>query len=257
MPAYPRKPLTVAFVRSAKVPGRYFDGHGLILRVAPSGARQWIQRIVVRGKRSEIGLGSAEMVSLGEARSRAYANRQLARAGGDPLAERRKTKSIPTFEEAARMVHEASKPTWRNEKHGNDFIRSLELYAFSMIGSRKVSEVTSADVLAVMEPIWTVRQETARRVLQRLGTILKWAIAKGYRTDNPAAAASKGLPKHDRKSERKHRKALHYNEVSTCLASVRASGAWLSTKLAIEFLVLTAARSGEVRLATGSVAQIG
>lgn len=246
----PTKALTAAFVRSAKEPGRYFDGHGLFLRVLPSGSKQWVQRIVIRGKRCELGLGSADLVSLSDARTAALANRTMARSGDDPLQARRHAEGIPTFKKAAEAVHEASKPTWRNEKHAQDFIRSLEVYAFPQIGARKVSEVNSADILAVLEPIWTAKRETARRVKQRLGTVLKWAMAKGYRTDNPAEAAAKGLAKHDRKSERTHRKALPYADVPTCIDAVKASGAWIATKLALEFLILTAARSSEVRLAT-------
>lgn len=243
----PAKSLTVAFVRSVREAGKYFDGHGLYLRVMPGGSKQWVQRIVIRGKRAEIGLGGADLVSLAEARGAALENRKIARAGGDPLAARRKAEAVPTFEEAARIVHEATKPTWRNEKHGRDFINSLAMYAFPIIGARKVGEITASDVHSVLAPIWTEKPETARRVRQRVGTVLKWAIAKEYRTDNPAEAASKGLPKHDKRGAVVHRKALPYAEVAGCIAAVRASGAWVATKLAIEFLILTAARSSEIR----------
>ncbi len=250
----PAKGLTAAFVRSVKEPGKYFDGNGLYLRVAPSGSRQWVQRIVIRDKRCEIGLGGADLVTLAEAREAALENRRMARSGDDPLQARRIAAGIPTFEEAAGKVHEASKPTWRNGKHSADFINSLTTYAFPVIGTRKINEIMSADILAVLERenFWTTKPETARRVKQRLGTVLKWAIAKGYRTDNPAEAAAKGLAKHDRKSQRTHRKALPYNEVPGCIEGVKGSRAWAATKLALEFLILTAARSGEVRGATWS-----
>lgn len=248
----PARALTAALVRTAREPGKYFDGHGLFLRILPGGSRQWVQRIVIRGKRCEIGLGSADLVSLADARAAALANRATARAGGDPLQARRDAAGIPTFEQAARTVHEAHKPTWRNEKHAADFLNSLAAYAFPVIGARKVSEITSGDVHSVLEPIWTAKPETARRVRQRVGTVLKWAMAKGHRTDNPAEVAAKGLAKHDRKSERTHRKALPYADVAGCIDAVKASGAWSATKLALEFLVLNAARSGEVRGATWS-----
>lgn len=244
----PTKALTAAFVRTAKEPGRYFDGHGLFLRVMPGGSRQWVQRIVIRGKRCELGLGAADLVSLADAREMARSNRSLARSGGDPLQARRIAAGIPTFEKAAETVHEAAKPTWRNAKHADDFINSLKMYAFPKIGNHKVSDITSGDVLSVLEPIWTAKPETARRVKQRVGTVLKWAVAKGYRPNNPAENVGQGLARHDRKTKA-HRKALPYENVSACINAVKMSGAWLATKLALEFLILTAARSGEVRLA--------
>ncbi len=245
----PTKALTAASVRAIKVPGKYFDGHGLFLRVTPSGARQWVQRIVIRGKRCEIGLGSVELVGLAEARAAALRNRTIARAGGDPLEARRAERTIPNFESATRTVHQSIRPTWRSEKHAADFLRSLETYAFPLIGNRRVSDITPADVHAVLEPIWTSKPETARRVKQRIGTVLKWAIAKGFRTDNPAENVAKGLARHGPKTAA-HRKALPYLQVPHCIAAVRQSRALEATKLAIEFLILTAARSGEVRLAT-------
>ena len=126
----PEKSLTAQFVRSVRTPGKYFDGNGLFLRVQPNGSKQWVQRIVVRGKRCEIGLGSPALVSLAEAREQALEHRKLARAGGDPLLRKREAEAVLTFEAAARKVHELYLPTWRNEKHGGDFITSLETYAF-------------------------------------------------------------------------------------------------------------------------------
>lgn len=243
----PEKALTAQFVRTVKEPGKFFDGHGLFLRVLPNGAKQWVQRIAIRGKRCELGLGNPSLVSLAEAREAALANRKLATAGGDPLAEKRKTSAVLTFEEASRKVHEMHLPSWRNEKHGRDFINSLGIYAFPRIGGLKAAEVNTADVLAVLQPIWLEKPETARRVRQRIGTVMKWAIAQGWRQDNPAANISTALPKHNR--TKAHRKALPYQQVAECLATVHASKAWAATKLAIEFVVLTAARSGEGRLA--------
>ena len=182
----PEKALTAQFVRSVRIPGKYFDGNGLFLRVQPNGSKQWVQRIVVRGKRCEIGLGSPVLVSLAEARERALEHRKLARTGGDPLAKKREAEAVLTFEAAARRVHQLHLPTWRNEKHGRDFITSLEAHAFPRIGKLKVAEVMTSDVLAVLSPIWTDKAETARRVRQRIGTVMKWAIAQGWRQDNPA-----------------------------------------------------------------------
>lgn len=241
----PEKALTAQFVKTAREPGKYFDGHGLLLRVQPNGARQWVQRIVIRGKRCELGLGNPSLVSLAEARETALANRKLARAGGDPKQARKEAEAVLTFEEAARKVHALHLPTWRNAKHGAQFIATLESYALPRIGKLKVGDVSTADVLACLTPIWTDKPETARRVRQRIGTVLKWAVAQGWRQDNPAESISSALPKHDRTQT--HRKSLPYGEVANCLAVVNASEAGLLTKLCLEFLTLTATRSGEAR----------
>ncbi len=244
------KALSAAFVRTVQKPGKYHDGGGtgLYLRVDPNGARFWVQRITIRGKRRELGMGSPPTVALAEVREQAFDNKRMVRAGGDPLAEKRRANAILTFEEAARKVHELHKPTWRSEKHSRDFINSLETYAFPRIGAMKVADVTTADVLAVLQPIWLKIPETSRRVRQRIGTVMKWAIANGWRQDNPAEAIAQALPKHDR--TKAHRKALPYPEVSRCIEVVKASRASQSTKLALEFLILTTSRSGEVRLAS-------
>ena len=242
----PAKALTAKAVAAAMAPGKYFDGQGLFLRVQPNGARQWVQRITIRGKRSELGLGNPSLVSLAEARERALQNRKLAVAGGDPMQAKREAEAMLTFEQAARKVHALHLPTWRNAKHGAQFLSTLETYAFPRMGKLKVADVTTADVLAVLSPIWTDKPETAGRVKQRIGTVMKWAVAQGWRQDNPALSITEALPKRD-KSKVAHRKALTYAEVSDCLKVVQASGAGLSTKLALEFLVLTATRSGETR----------
>ncbi len=244
----PEKALSAAFVRQVTTPGKYFDGHGLYLRVQPNGARQWVQRIVIRGKRGELGLGNPSLVSLAEVREQALANHKLARAGGNPLQAKREAEAVPTFEEAARKVHALHLPTWRNAKHGAQFISTLETYAFPSMGQLRVADVTTADVLAVLSPIWTEKPETAARVRQRIGTVMKWAVAQRWRQDNPAEYVAQVLPKRD-KSKMAHRKALPYAEVAICIEAVQASGAGASTKLALEFLVLNATRSGETRLA--------
>jgi integrase len=156
-----------------------------------------------------------------------------------------------TFKAAAKRVHELSQPTWRNDKHGDQWINTLTTYAFPAFGSKRIDTVTGADVLGALSAIWSSHPETARRVKQRIGTVFKWAMANGWRTDNPAETISKALPKHDR-SKVKHREALPYGAVRAAIDAVRASEAGRSTKLAFEFLVLTATRSGETREATWS-----
>lgn len=240
--------LSAAKVRQVLKAGKYYDVHGLFLRVEPTGSKRWVQRLTIHGRQREIGLGAAELVTLAEARDVAMENRKLARAGGDPLAAKRAKVALPTFDEAVQKVIELYSPTWRNAKHAAQFRNTLATYAGPIIGAKPVSEVTSADVLRVLTPVWTSKAETARRVKQRIGTVMKWAVAAGYRNDDPSAALAQALPKSGQKVE--HRKSLPYQEVASCVATINASAAALSTKLALELLVLTAARSGEVRGAT-------
>lgn len=247
---HPEKALSAAFVRTVTKPGKYTDGHGLILKVVPSGAKRWVQRIVIRGKRTEIGLGSVSLVSLAEAREIALENRKLARSGGDPLQARRSAQAVLTFEEAVRKVHTLHKPTWQNAKHAAQFLSTLETYAFPCMANLKVSEVSTADVLAALQPIWLEKPETARRVRQRIGVIMKWAVANGWRLDNPADAISQALPKQDR--TQRHHKSLPYDQVGEFIENLQTSGAGPATKLALELVILTASRSGEVRLADWS-----
>jgi hypothetical protein len=236
----PEKALTAQAVKNAREAGKYFDGYGLYLLVRPNGAQFWMQRIVIRGKRTELGLGSPALVSLVEAREKALQNRKLAREGGDPLGAKRAAARVMTFEEAAREVHRLHLPTWRNPKHGAQFLATLETYDFPRMGGTPMTEVSSADVLAVLSPIWTAKAETARRVKQRIGTVMKWGIAQGWRKDNPAETIAHGLPRAEK--QKTARKALPYAEVPGFLAALHGSKAGTSIKLALEFLILTAAR---------------
>ena len=238
--------LTAAFVRTVTKPGKYGDQHGLILRVLSTGSKQWIWRGTVRGKRMDLGLGGYPYTSLAEARQAAFEHRKLARAGGDPRALRRRA---PTFAEAAEKVIAIHREAWRpGSKSEAQWQASLRDYAMPRLGRKRIDEVTTSDVMAVLLPIWTTKAETARRVRQRIGTVMKWAVAKGYRPDNPAGGAiGAALPKHS--GPRRHFRALPHSEVAAALEMVWASSAYVLTKLAFKFLVLTAARSGEVRKA--------
>lgn len=243
------KRLSAAFVRTTKEAGFYGDGHGLYLKVDTSGAKRWVQRLVIHGKRRDIGLGSATLVTLAEARETALQHRKEARGGNDPIAAKRRSTGILTFEEAARKVHDLSKPTWRNEKHGDQWINTMTAYVFPIFGAKRTDTITSADVLAALSPVWNDKPETARRIKQRIGSVFKWAMANGWRLDNPAETITKALPKHDR-SKTEHRKALPYDQVGGAIQKVQESDASKATKLAFEFLVLTATRSAETREAT-------
>ena len=243
---HPDKALSAAFVRTAP-PGRHADGNGLYLFVQPSGTRSWIQRLVVRGRRRELGLGSVALVSLAEAREKALANRKLAREGGDPLAEKRRMQGVPSFAEAAARVVEQKRAGWRTPTAGREWILTFERYAFPRIGRVPVSEVTSADVLEILAPIWHTKAETARRLRQRIHTVLEWAVAMELRTDNPCDRIGPVLgPQHD---VVQHMRALPHREVAAAIRTARASTVPPAVRLAFEFLVLTAARWGEVRWA--------
>ena len=174
---HPDKALSAAFVRTAP-PGRHADGNGLYLFVQPSGTRSWIQRLLIRGRRRELGLGSVALVSLAEAREKALANRKLAREGGDPLAEKRRRQGVPSFAEATARVVEQKQAGWRNRAHGRDWILTFERYAFPRIGKMPVSEVTSADMLEILAPIWHTKADTARRLRQRIRAVLEWAVVE-------------------------------------------------------------------------------
>ena len=242
---HPSNKLTPLKVKRETTAGIYADGNGLYLKVDKSGAKRWIQRILINGKRTDMGLGGVSIVSLAEAREVARNNRALARKGGDPLAEKRMRMEIPTFESATYSVYELNKPTWKNEKHAQQWISTMEDYVFPFFGSKKIDKINSSDVLNALTPIWTKKPTTARRTKQRIGAVLKWSIGKGWRTDNPSSEIQQSLPKHQ-KSEN-HHKSLPYDEVAHAIEKTKASNALAITKLAFEFLVLTATRSGDVR----------
>ena len=243
---HPHKALSAQFVRVAP-PGRYCDGNTLYLFVQRSGARSWVQRLVIRGRRHDLGLGSVALVSLAEAREKARTNRKLARDGGDPLAEKRRAREVPSFAEAAAWVLEQKQAGWRSEKHGRDWMSSLDRYAFPRIGMLRVSEVTSADLVEILSPIWHTKPATAQVVLQRIRSVLEWAVALEFRTANPCDQLQPVLGTQNRVI--RHMRALPHREVASAIRAVRGAGRTPGGPLAFEFLVLTAARWGEVRWA--------
>ena len=249
-----KKRLTAAFVRSVDQPGVYGDEHGLRLRVYQSRkrksiSRQWIWRGTVNGVRRDAGLGGFPYVTLAEARQTAFEYRKIARAGGDPLALKRQP-DVPTFAEAVETVIGIHREGWKDAgKSEKQWRASLRNYAMRRLGRKRVDEINTADVMAVLIPHWHTKNETMRRVRQRIGAVMKWAVAQGYRDDNPAGdAITAALPKNS--SMRRHQRALPFGEVGDALNKVKWSGAYRPTVLAFELLVLTACRSGEVRLAT-------
>lgn len=187
------------------------------------------------------------LVPLAEAREKARALRKVAREGGDPLIERdRGSQSVPTFKEAAEIVHAEQKSTWANAKHAAQWISTLKTYAYPSIGNRRVNEIETPDVLKILAPIWLIKPDTASRVMQRMRTVFDWAKASGHRSgENPVEGVRSGLPKQIESAN--HHKALPFADVPKFIQSLRASNSNLITKHAFEFLILTAARSGEVR----------
>lgn len=243
-----QKRLNAARVRSATAPGRYGDGNGLFLEVGQTGAKKWILRIQANGHRRDIGLGSALNVSLAEAREEAEKVRRQVRAGIDVVAERRRPKEEgpPTFREAARRVHAEHLPSWKNAKHGAQWLATLDAYAFPRLGDLPVDQIDGPQVRDVLAEIWLTIPETARRVRQRIGTVLDWAHAKGYRpTEAPTRSISRGLPRQPKQDG--HFEAMAWQDVPGFLARLRDLPNGETTKLALEFLILTAVRSGEMR----------
>ncbi|MEH6790945.1 tyrosine-type recombinase/integrase [Parasphingorhabdus sp.] len=240
--------LTATAVKATKAAGRYGDGDGLYLVVGESGSRSWMVRVQKDGRRRDIGLGSAKKVSLAIARDRATIVRSQVELGIDPIAERRKSAGIPTFREAAALVYAEQRKAWKNKKHNAQWISSLEAYAFPAIGDRAVNQIDGPAVRDILAAIWLTKNETATRVRQRINTIIDWAVAKGYR-DAPLSMAiiNKSLPKVG-KGQKKHFAAMPYSDVPEfchALKKKESIGA-----LALRAVILTAARSGEVRLAT-------
>ena len=210
--------LSPTFVRRTSKPGRYSDGNGLLLVIRESGGRSWIQRITIRGKRRDIGLGAYPAVDLAQAREWTAANVAVARSGGDPTITRTRT-GVPSFEEAAREVIKVHAPGWKSAKHAKQWAATLEAHVYPALGSRPVSEITTADVLAALMPIWFDRHETARRVRQRVSTVMQWAVAQGHREFNPAGEALAAvLPKPGAAARRVHRPALPYGEVAGAIS---------------------------------------
>jgi integrase len=242
--------LTATKVRALKEPGRYGDGAGLMLVVGADGSRKWVLRVQADGKRRDFGLGSAADVTLADARAEAERLRQMVRAGLDPVAERKRVPdALPTFREAAVQVHAEHRPTWKNAKHAAQWLTTLEAHAFPHFGDVSVADVTGPMVRDALADIWLTLPETARRVRQRIGAVLDWAHAKGYRTSEAPRAmltAGRGLPRQPK--NRGHFAALGWKAVPKFLLDLDATPhAGEGTKLAVRFLILTAARSGEVR----------
>lgn len=247
--AHAEKALNALSVRSIKEPGRYADGHGLYLHVDRTGAKRWVQRIVIQGKRCDLGLGPVSLVPLAEARALAEANRRLARAGGDPLHEKREAREVLTFAQAVERYLEKKQAEFRNDKHRKQWRSTLDTYAGPVIGPRRVGDITRQDILRVLEPIWEEKTETASRLRGRIENVLSWATVAGHREgENPARWAgnlSELLPKPGKVAKSGNHPAVALTDLPRWWADLKTRDGMAAR--ALQFLTLTAARSGEVR----------
>jgi hypothetical protein len=219
--------LTANEVKAAlSKPGTYGDGNGLSLKVNGTGGASWFLRVQHEGKRRDIGLGGAKLVTLAAARAKAADARKAIREDGrDLIAEKRKAKveSI-TFREAALIFHETHRNQWGSAKHADQWINTMEAYAFPALGSKPVGSVTAGEIISAISEVWTEKPETGRRVRQRICAVLDYAHALGWRnTEAPARslAVGKGLPK---QTGGKHHLAMPYADVPAFLIRLRASG---------------------------------
>lgn len=243
-------PLSVRKVETAG-PGRHGDGRGLFLYVKASGARSWVLRYQVMGKRHDLGLGPYPEVSLAMARDRALQARRKIQEGEDPIATKRHAKP-KNFRDAALELIESKRPGWKSAKHAAQWTSTLEAYVFPGLGRMQVVRIETADVMGVLKPIWTAKPETANRVRQRIEAVLDYASALGIRTgDNPArwrGHLDHLLPKPTKVKAVKHHPALPHAEIAEFMAELTARTGVAARALA--FTILTAARSGETRGAT-------
>ena len=262
-------------IKRLRKPGRYGIGGGLYVVVSPGGTKSWVQRIQADGKRVDKGLGGIPAVSLSAARKRADANRVLVRSGDNPWATKPRAsgkevktvakvygeearlvaRNAPSFQEVARNYYQRHRPTWKSERHARTWLGSLEKHVFPKLAHVPVNEVTRPHVLAVLEPLWPEQPESARRIRARMRAVFKFAIACEHIESNPAGDDLDGAMMKAARL-RNHHRALHYRDVPAAwetLTRLRGPEDFQPhgmSLVAIRFLILTAARAGEVRGAT-------
>lgn len=231
--------------------GRHGDGAGLYLVVDPSGARRWIVRVTVKGQknrkgaplRTDFGLGGADVVTLNQARERALEYRRMAKTGLNPRFSAQR--EIPTFEEISRQVHIDRLPTWKNEKHGQQWVNTLRDYAFPKIGRMPIDSIGQPEVLMCLSPIWTAKPETAKRLAQRIKIVLDVAKSKGFRSgENPVTAVRDARVLPTVKAKPQHHDAMPWQDVPAFFAELEGRSA--NAAKALQFTILTACRTSEV-----------
>ena len=248
--------LTVRGVAAKSRPGMYSDGGGLYLQVARGGSKSWIYRFMLHGRSRDMGLGGIDVVLLAEAREKALEARKVVKAGTDPIEHRNVRQAqaavdaatAKTFRYCAESYIEGHKGEWKNAKHQSQWRNTLETYAYPIFGDVPVNVVDTAMVTRAIEPIWTTKTETATRLRGRIEAVLDWAKVREYRTgENPArwrGHLSNLLPKPSKVSKVKHHAALPYSDMYAFTKALREREAIAARGL--EFLILTAARPGEV-----------
>jgi integrase len=246
--------LTAISVRAAMTKaGSYQDGDGLFLKVNKGGGASWTLRLQREGKRTDHGLGSAKVMTLADARAKAFELRRAVKVEGrNPIAERRaEIAAKVTFREAATAYHAENAGGWKSKVYARQWLASLDNYAFQKLGNRPTGEISAADIIKVLSPIWQEIPETARQVRNRICAVLDYAHAKGWRdSEAPSSSASlkagRGLPRQIK--ERENRKAMPYTAVPAFITALQSKPSY--GRLALELLILTGVRSQEVRLAT-------
>ena len=255
----PKKTKEIAAAQLPRLPvGMHAAGGatGLYLRVAPSGARNWILRVVVGNRRRDMGLGGWPDVPLGEARDRARQARRKIDEGVDPIEARKAAKTVlretPSFSECARRTIEAKRPEWKSAKHAEQWKNTLDTYARPVVGNMPVDQVELRHIVEILSPIWVEKTETATRLRARLEAVLAWAGASGFRKgENPArwrGNLDAVLAKPGKVAKVEHHRALPFSQLPAFMAQLRKREG--TSARALEFLILTATRSGEVRGAT-------
>lgn len=252
--------LTPLAVTKLAVPGYYGDGAGLWLQVSKTSSKSWVFRFTLAGRSREMGLGPVHTVTLSEARAKAKECRRLLLEGQDPLAARQATSlaaslaraRLMTFDQCATAYIEAHRCGWKNAKHAGQWQSTLSTYASPVIGALPVADVDTALVLKALAPIWQDKTETAARLRGRIESVLDWATVSGHRQgDNPArwrGHLDKLLPAPAKVAKVEHHAALPWCDIGAFMAALRAREGIAAR--AVEFAILTACRSGEVRLAT-------
>ncbi len=251
------KELSALEVKRLKEPGLHAVGTvaGLRLLVKPTGARSWVLRTMIGARRAELGLGGYPTVSLAQAIDYAREARDTIRSGADPAAERRAKRVTVewTFKKTAEAYIAAHTPGWKNPKHGQQWGNTLAAYAYPMFGAKHVRDVTKADVLSAIEPMWSTKNETATRVRNRIELVLNYAVQRELRPEGLNPARWRGnldaaLPKPGKVARVEHHAALPIDDMHTFMQRLRKADGMGAR--ALEFAILTAARSGEVRGAT-------
>jgi integrase len=248
--------LSAIEVKSLNREGMYHDGGGLYLQVSGRGAKSWIYRFMLDGRGREMGLGPVTTISLAEARKRAGECRKLRLDGIDPIEARREQRSqrrleaarAMTFDKCAAAYIDAHKAGWRNPKHARQWPSTLEAYASPVFGLLPVQAIDVGLVMKALEPVWQSKPETASRLRGRIEAVLDWATVRGYRKgENPArwrGHLDKLLPARNKIRKVEHHPALPYGEIAEFIAALRRQEGIAAR--ALEFLILTAARTGEV-----------